>query len=443
MIWMWLTLAHAQGLDMHGRHVVPSDQDLDDPLHAHRAETQRPGAVSASVLFEYADSPLEEIDGRTGETRRLLLGRMAGTWLGVHAGLSRRVGLGLAVPLWARTERDGQVDGFAPGDLRVHVPLTLVAPDEGHDGFGLAVIPFLGLPTGDAERWLGDGVVTGGGSLALGVRHGPISVGTDLGLRTGPEHGQANLDGGLAGFGAVTASLHLGDHHALRTELITEPRLVGRSTDKTAAGTQIPAEFFMSFRGRYPSGLSWTAGGALGLTEGASASAFRIQAGLGWTFGKAELAAGEPALAPSPSPAPPQPAPAPEPEPEPVHKAVRTATEIKTDNVYFALDASEVLPESLPVLEAVADLLLREPDILLVEIQGHTDTQGDAAYNLRLSQRRVDHVRDSLVRHGVDPSRLRSVGYGESRPLVEGDSEQAHATNRRVQFLIVEQAKAE
>lgn len=106
--------------------------------------------------------------------------------------------------------------------------------------------------------------------------------------------------------------------------------------------------------------------------------------------------------------------------------------------VNFATDSAEILPDSTALLTEIADTLLRHPEIRRVEIQGHTDSNGDDAHNMDLSQRRADAVRDWLVRAGVEPGRLTAQGYGETRPLVPNITAANRARNRRVQFIIQE-----
>jgi outer membrane protein OmpA-like peptidoglycan-associated protein len=88
----------------------------------------------------------------------------------------------------------------------------------------------------------------------------------------------------------------------------------------------------------------------------------------------------------------------------------------------------------------VADALLRNPNLELVEIQGHTDSSGDPALNMRLSQRRAEAVQRWLIQHGVESTRLMAKGYGPTRPVVPNITQQNRARNRRVQFRIVRRA---
>ena len=108
--------------------------------------------------------------------------------------------------------------------------------------------------------------------------------------------------------------------------------------------------------------------------------------------------------------------------------------------ISFATGSDEILPNSEPILHEVADALLRNPNIELVEIQGHTDNSGDRQLNMRLSQRRAEAVQRWLVQHGVESMRLMAKGYGPTRPVVPNITQQNRARNRRVQFRIVRRA---
>jgi outer membrane protein OmpA-like peptidoglycan-associated protein len=112
-----------------------------------------------------------------------------------------------------------------------------------------------------------------------------------------------------------------------------------------------------------------------------------------------------------------------------------TSDRIEIDEqVFFALNKATIQPASYGLLDAVASTILAHPEVSRVRIEGHTDDQGPASYNTKLSQQRADAVRAYLVSKGVDPTRLRSVGFGSSRPLKPGDDESAHEANRRVEF---------
>ncbi len=107
------------------------------------------------------------------------------------------------------------------------------------------------------------------------------------------------------------------------------------------------------------------------------------------------------------------------------------------DKVYFALDSDVILEKSFGILDAVAATLEGNPDIGLIEIQGHTDQQGNDEYNLKLSDRRAASVKRYLVEKGISEDRLTSQGYGEQVLIDKKKNEKAYAKNRRVEFLIL------
>jgi outer membrane protein OmpA-like peptidoglycan-associated protein len=107
------------------------------------------------------------------------------------------------------------------------------------------------------------------------------------------------------------------------------------------------------------------------------------------------------------------------------------AVTLVLEDVGFEFDSAELTAESLSRLDGVAASLQRNPDVL-VEVAGHTDSLGNDAYNLALSQRRADAVREYLVSRGVDGTRLVAKGYGETRPVADNATEEGRGRNRRV-----------
>ncbi len=104
--------------------------------------------------------------------------------------------------------------------------------------------------------------------------------------------------------------------------------------------------------------------------------------------------------------------------------------------IRFRGRTAELLPEAAPVLRELAEVLQQVPDWRL-RIEGHTDSQGEEADNLRLSQQRAEAVRAELVRLGVDGDRLEAVGYGETRPIDTNRTAEGRANNNRVELHLV------
>jgi len=110
------------------------------------------------------------------------------------------------------------------------------------------------------------------------------------------------------------------------------------------------------------------------------------------------------------------------------------------DKVYFDTGKTTIKPVSFPILDQVMAALKGNPQLELVEIQGHADERGNDAANLRLTQGRVQSVKEYLVKGGVDASRLIAQGYGETRPLCNEHNEACWEQNRRVEFVILKPA---
>ncbi len=106
-------------------------------------------------------------------------------------------------------------------------------------------------------------------------------------------------------------------------------------------------------------------------------------------------------------------------------------------SVLFDFDKTDIRPDALPLLNEVVDIL-KEHESTRLEIQGHTDSVGPQGYNLKLSQRRAEVVREYLIAHGISPDRLIAKGYGESDPIASNDTPEGRARNRRVIFVPVE-----
>ena len=105
--------------------------------------------------------------------------------------------------------------------------------------------------------------------------------------------------------------------------------------------------------------------------------------------------------------------------------------------IQFKTGSAEILPESNTILDQVAFALKDHPEFALIEVAGHADERSSDAFNLSLTQKRVDAVVAALVQRGTAKNRLRAKGYGEFCPEDEEHNETAWEKNRRVEFKIV------
>lgn len=110
---------------------------------------------------------------------------------------------------------------------------------------------------------------------------------------------------------------------------------------------------------------------------------------------------------------------------------------IELEGVKFRTNSADLLDGADAVLDEQAAKLAANPD-LLIEVAGHTDSDGDAGYNQQLSQRRAEAVRDYLISEGVAAANITAVGYGESEPVASNATPGGKAENRRVELRIRE-----
>lgn len=109
--------------------------------------------------------------------------------------------------------------------------------------------------------------------------------------------------------------------------------------------------------------------------------------------------------------------------------------DIKLDNVKFKTATAELSNESLSILDNIAQTL-KENDHLNFEVAGHTDNTGDYNYNVNLSEKRANAVRQYLVDKGVAADRLTARGYGPDKPVASNDTRTGRSQNRRVELVL-------
>jgi len=106
------------------------------------------------------------------------------------------------------------------------------------------------------------------------------------------------------------------------------------------------------------------------------------------------------------------------------------------NNVFFTAGTFTLKPESFPELDRFVNVLKENPSIF-IQLEGHTDNFGDAQVLQKLSENRVEAVKQYLVSHGIDAKRITGQGFGASKPVSTGTSEEDRKKNRRVEFKIL------
>ena len=115
---------------------------------------------------------------------------------------------------------------------------------------------------------------------------------------------------------------------------------------------------------------------------------------------------------------------------------LKTGVTLTLRNVFFDTDSDVLNPTSYLELDRWCKVMTDRPN-MRIQIEGHTDNQGEAAYNQQLSERRANSVAQYLIQKGIAPTRITRKGFGESLPAQSNDTEEGRAANRRTECRIV------
>lgn len=262
--------------------MIAGDGDLLDDTLIWRPEVQTRGAWSASLAYGFIEAPYWPAGRAVPSLDTVHEVDLAGTYA-----INERVAIGLTVPVFPFSWHSAdlavvgseQSHGFAMGDVRIVAPIGIILQDPETGGFGLSAIPYVGLPTGATNLYLGDGALSGGLAIAPGYNlNGRFDFTGQIGLDVQPKRdtmmdrsGGANLLLGL-GFGAeIIPTLGAG------IELVNDYPL--------ASGMETPGVAMLSLRGRYDSGFSWKMAGGLDLRN-FHVNSQRVDFQVGWTHGR-------------------------------------------------------------------------------------------------------------------------------------------------------------
>jgi outer membrane protein OmpA-like peptidoglycan-associated protein len=150
------------------------------------------------------------------------------------------------------------------------------------------------------------------------------------------------------------------------------------------------------------------------------------------------LMAKEEVKPPAPAPAPKVEPPAPMPEPKvetPPPPVVKEKIVLRGIN--FDFDKSNIKKEFVPVLDQAVEILKSHPDVKVM-VEGYCDGIGTEAYNMKLSERRANSVKQFLVKKGISAGNIQTVGYGKTHPIASNKTAEGRAMNRRVEFKILD-----
>lgn len=296
-----------------------------------------------------------------------------------------------------------QANGARMGDMRVNMKVRIINNED--SPIGLAVVPFLTIPTGKGEFFTGNGNVTGGGKFVLDTKRFADRV--SFALNAG---GQVRQDIGLPGgtdigdqflYGAA-ANVQL----AKPLQLIAE--INGRRPFKNfldSNNTNLTIDGAVRLLPDVDQHIQLTAGGGAGLSRGTGAPDWHVFATVAYRM---------------PRKAAPD---------VPAREEV-----ITTNKIHFGFNKSNIRPESYPVIESIVANIQHRPEVQHVRVEGHTDSVGSDLYNQKLSERRANAIRTFIIGKNYPAAHIDAVGVGESAPIADNTTKAGRAQNRRVEF---------
>ena len=424
---------------------------------------------SVSAALGYTNTLLRVVPRLDSDTGVDVVGTRLSAYLDFAIGLRDRFELDVAVPFaLAQSTDSGVAAGImlrrpgatAIGDARLGGSVLLYGTST---TVNLGLAAGLAIPIGSENSFTSDGNV-GGEVMATAAFPGPgYRVLLNAGVRLRPEHDYVSTDQGNELVGRAGILVPVRQRLTSSLELDLSTRASGSDAFR-AIGSPILA--ILGGRYQFAGGIRAGAGIGAGLTAAPGSPAVRVV----FTVGYSPV----PAIAPKrlvPTPAdrdgdgiadnldkcPDQPedlngvededgcpdaydrdkdriADAPPPyQPETLEDVVTMPAPIE-----FKFDTAIMLPGAEVYLKRVLAILQKHPEVLKLEVQGHTSSEGGAEYNMRLSNARARAVYNWLVEHGIAADRLVPRGYGLTQPLFDNDSESNRQRNRRVQFRLLE-----
>ncbi len=399
-----------------------------DYLSVYGSDTLPSKVNAVGFILDYANRPLEfNVAGGAVGRQSIIDHSVIGNFVGAY-GFTDWFTFGLNIPVgysfyFTDDVNHTEDNGAGVGDMTVAAKFRVL--DIAEKKVGFAVVPYVTLPTGDIERYMGNGNPTAGLKATLDFQ--PIDRLT-LALNVGGLM-RDNIQRVYNFPGGATATVEVDDMltygfganfrftNQLQGIFETNGSTVIKdmfNEDTTTLEALGAVRYFIG-----NTGFSFDVGAGGGVVyDGIGTPRFRVVSGLRYT-------------SPEVKPCPPCEAPV---VPD---RRIQNNKIVLWGKIFYDTAKATIKPISYPVLDDVVDVLRTHPELTLVEVQGHTDARGSDEYNQKLSQARSESARAYLIAKGIDGSRLTAKGYGESKPIASNTEVEGMSQNRRTEFVIL------
>ncbi len=334
--------------------------------------------------------------------------------------------IGIDIPVSKVASDLPQVEeGFGIDDIRLVGKAGFRLDPSGR--FGLALVPFVDLPTGNRDRLTSTEDTTFGFIGVFDFTLDRLRTSLNLGYKVNPGS-ESDPDEILFGLGLGYTVFARPSEPGRPLELFRPDRveIVGEILGSTSRSDPFDRQFVTPIEGLVGARLScergffFQAGVGKSATDSVNGASLRVVSTVGYAL-----------------PVPPATAAAaPPPPPSPTRAVVTDEQIVVLEPILFETGKATIRPRSYATLDQVVQVM-RDRSGIRVRIEGHTDSVGGEGANEKLSQRRAESVRVYLVDHGVARERLEAIGYGEARPIASNATREGRAQNRRTEFHIV------
>ncbi len=395
------------------------------------SETLKPGILNFGLFLNYAVNSLPNYEDTATQTRFSIKDSLLSSDVNMGVGLTQNWDMGVSLPSVLRQTQKSDVESAKFSntgitEVRANTKYRFIGDDQG----GLAGVfsmnlnqiednPFTGKNPGPtfnfefaADTTLDKWVV--GASVGYRLRNSgkPID-----GIPVEPFGNQYILS-------AAASYLYVPWNSKFIFEVYGSlpAEEVRMTTDRSISS----AEILLGMKSDLTTGLALHVGAGSEIIHGTASPDWRVYAGLNWAMGPV-FAKNENYIVKADDAS----------NPEPFSGPTQPQESFVAHDVLFEFNSVDVRPEAIPSLVQMVQYLQENQGLNLLTIEGHTDSVGNSAYNLDLSQRRAESVRVVLIRElKVAPNKIIAVGRGEEVPVADNGNYQGRTLNRRVEFKI-------
>jgi hypothetical protein len=374
------------GLDALSLRPVPDDGPY---LSVWGTRNLRPFRFVAGSYIHYNYRPLSLT--RSGTRLRGIVDHpVVQEWYGAMGLVDRWLSVGLTVPTaWTLDYRDPTVASPTTqrktviGDIRLHFKTELL--QHATHGVGLALTPFVTIPTGAGDYFLGSKWPTGGGILAVEVHpHPRWTLAANVGLEAMSDFTLRNLNKSLQLLGGIASSVQTTPSLTTFAEIVATTRASGPFTERIESPVEGRSGVRLALG---TTGWSANLGGGVGILRGVGVGTFRLGGGVTYHHARKKRFDRQ--------------------------RAVAFADQFV---IYFDVNATTLSPHARTTLDRLL-LVVAKGELRLIELLGHADAPGAAAYNLDLSRRRARAVKSYLATNArAQALTINTMGYGEFAP---------------------------